>query len=166
MLSKFWDWYNKNYKLTIGLTAGLFLLQIVHLIWLFGEVIWMKITGHPLFVFTGIWEKIIILVDYTEIPALVSSSLVYLNDLRSKWKIKSLLYFFFLNSQWLHILWITDEFVVNTFTNTITLPVWLAWVAILIDYLEVPVIFDILRKFFISLKKKEVGNFIKNEFSK
>ncbi len=53
--------------------------------------------------------------------------------------------------------WITDEFVVQQFTSPIGLPVWTAWVAILIDYLELPVIFETLRLFIKSLKKGELN---------
>jgi hypothetical protein len=45
--------------------------------------------------------------------------------------------------------WITDQVVVDTFAGHSLFGAWnglLAWVAILIDYLEVPVIVDTLRK--------------------
>ena len=48
------------------------------------------------------------------------------------------------------MLWITDDVVVRTFANTSLLS-WgaaVAWAAILIDYLEVPVIVDTLRRVF------------------
>lgn len=58
-------------------------------------------------------------------------------------------------TQWIHLFWITDEFVVDSFTgngtNTI-LPIWLAWAAIPIDYLELPVIYDTMKKFLLTLK--------------
>ena len=43
------------------------------------------------------------------------------------------------------------------------LPVWLAWVAILIDYLELPVIYDTLRKFFLSVREQRVGKFLRED---
>ena len=55
--------------------------------------------------------------------------------------------------------WITDEFVIEHFTKHTgpsILPVWLSWVAISIDYLELPVIFDTLKKFFQSLKNQGI----------
>jgi hypothetical protein len=55
----------------------------------------------------------------------------------------------FLNSQWLHIFWITDQYVSNELAGRAavsSLPAWLAWVAILIDYLELPVIYDTFRR--------------------
>jgi hypothetical protein len=58
----------------------------------------------------------------------------------------------------LHILWITDEFVVAEFGGESTgIPGWLAWIAILIDYLELPVIFDTFRRFGNALRNRPVG---------
>lgn len=164
MWPAFWRWYERTYTLNVSIALGLFLLQIVHLVWLTGEVVWAQLTGAPLFTFAGIWEKVIVLVDYTEIPALLSVSLVYINELRKGWDFKSVLYLVFLNSQWLHIFWITDEYVVTVFNNPGTvLPLWLAYLAIAIDYLEVPVILDTLKKFFAALKERRVGQFLKTE---
>lgn len=161
MWKKFWDWYERNYTLNIGIVAGLFLLQVFHLIWLLGEVIWSKAFGTPLISLHGMPKFLIIFVDYTEIPALIGTSLVYINEMRKKFAWKSLMYFLFLNSQWLHLFWITDEFVVDAFANGGTiLPLWLAWVAILIDYLELPVIVDVLVKFYKSLREKRVKEFL------
>jgi len=163
---RFWGWYERTYTINISIALFLFLLQIVHLIWLSGEVVWGKAHGHALFEFTGIWQLIIIFVDYTEIPALLSVSLVYINELRKGWNWKSLLFLIFLNSQWLHIFWITDEYVVAAFNapNTVELPLWLAWVAILIDYLEVPVMIDTLKKFFVAWRSHRVVEFLKTDF--
>ncbi len=72
----FWEWYDRTYTLNISIALGLFALQIVHLVWLLGEVIWGKFFGMPLFHFTGLAESLIVLVDYTEIPALISVSLM------------------------------------------------------------------------------------------
>lgn len=160
----FWSWYERTYTLNVSIALGLFLLQIVHLVWLSGEVVWMHLTGESLFVFTGVWEKIIVLVDFTEIPALLSVSLVYINELRNGWDTKSALYLVFLNSQWLHIFWITDEFVVTAFNSHGTiLPLWAAWIAIAIDYLEVPVMIDTFKKFFVALRERRVAQFLKVE---
>lgn len=156
---KFWEWYERNYKLNVGIAAGLFLLQITHLIWLFSEVVWAKLFGSSLLTLHGLPKIFILLVDYTEIPALLGASLIYINELRKEFKFKSLLYLIFLNSQWLHLFWITDEFVVESFLGSgavIDLPLWLAWVAILIDYLELPVIYDTIKKFITSLGQKSL----------
>jgi len=58
----------------------------------------------------------------------------------------------------LHLFWITDEFVIEQFARmgerATLLPLWLAWLAIAIDYLELPVIYDTIRNFSKSLKEK------------
>lgn len=158
ILKKFWEWYERNYKVNLGITAGLFLLQILHLLWLLVEVIWAKLFGAPLFAFHEGPKAAVILVDFTEIPAIIAVSVVYINELRKGFNWKSLLYLLFINSQWLHLFWITDEFVIEAFVKEapVFLPVWLAWVAILIDYLELPVIIDTLKRFFISLRQNNL----------
>ena len=68
--------------------------------------------------------------------------------------LKPILYLLFLNSQLLHIFWITDEFVVSSGAGeTSSLPVWLAYVAILIDYLELPVIYDTVKRLAVALAR-------------
>lgn len=157
----FWNWYERTYTLNVSIALALFLLQIIHLIWLFGAVVWARAFGVPLFEFNGMWQVLIVLVDYTEIPAIFSVSLIYVNDLRKGWHGKGVLYLFLLIIQLLHIFWITDEFVIDMFTGapehmqTTILPHWLAWAAILIDYLEVPVMYDTTKRFFNALQEKE-----------
>lgn len=164
MWRAFWGWYERAYTLNVSIALGLFLIQIVHLVWLSGEVAWAALTGEPLFTFAGVWETIIVLVDYTEIPALISVSLLYVNELRGGWNRKSVLYLAFLNSQWLHIFWITDEFVVTSFNSAGTvLPLALAWAAIAIDYLEVPVMIDTLKKFTRAMREGRATQFLKHE---
>ena len=156
-MNKFWAWYERHYTLNVTLAAILFTLQIVHLYWLTTHVVIHKVIGVSLWDPTPFLQLLLILVDYTEIPAIITTSLVYINELRRGFKFKSLLFLFFIDIQLLHIFWITDEFVIETFTGTgggTILPLWLAWIAILIDYLELPVIFETLGKAFIALKKK------------
>ena len=155
---KFWDWYDRHYVLNLSIAAGLFIIQLIHLYWLSADVVALRLVNKSFFHLTGIWEIIILLVDYTEIPALITTSLIYINALRKKFSLKSILFLIFLNSQWLHIFWITDEFVVDSFTGSgpgTLLPFWLAWIAIGIDYLELPVIFDTVKNLFDALKKKD-----------
>ena len=156
IIRKFWQWYERNYTVNLGLAAGLFLLQIIHLVWLFSEVIWAKLFGASLFTLHGMPKVLMVLVDYTEIPAILGISLVYINEMRKKWSLKTAMYFALINLQWLHLFWITDEFVVDAFIKgaTITLPAWLAWAAILIDSLEVPVVYDTVKRFFASVGQK------------
>ena len=118
-------------------------MQLVHLYWLTTHVVTFRLWGLDLFSPPPFWETLIIFVDYTEIPALITTSLVYINAQRQKANFKNLLYLTFINIQFLHIFWITDEFVLETI-----LPFYLAWFAIIIDYLELPVIFETIKKFF------------------
>lgn len=163
----FWRWYERHYRLNLAITLVLFLLQLVHLYWLTADVVWYRLTGASGLEVGDALEYAILLVDYTEIPALISTSLVYVNELRKGFRWKSILFLIFLNSQWLHLFWITDEFVVAQFQGGAgsALPVWLAWVAIGIDYLELPVIVDLLRRFIVSLRQGRTSNFLREEFS-
>ena len=160
MHEKIWNkilaWYKKNYTLNIGIASFLFVWQLIHLYWLTTHVVFNKLFGVDLFNPKGLLQTFIVIADYSEIPALILTSFIYIFGLVTKFSWKNILFLFFLNSQWLHFFWITDEFVINKFTgvSSVVFPVWLAWVAIGIDYLELPVIFDTLKKFFTSLRKR------------
>ena len=156
LLRNFWKWYERHTTLNTGIASGLFTIQLVHLYWLTTAVVFLRLFGKAFFTPSPIYEFIITLVDYAEIPAIITTSILYLNELRKNFNTRSLWFLFFINSQWLHIYWITDEFVLEHFTRHVgpsILPVWLAWVAIFIDYLELPVIYDTLKKFFHSLSE-------------
>ncbi|MDQ3045832.1 MAG: hypothetical protein M3R06_11895 [Chloroflexota bacterium] len=152
----FFAWYERHYTLNVAIAAGLFLLQLVHLYWLSTDVVIARLTGEPWFSPNDLFQFLILIVDYTEIPALIGTSLIYINELRKGRRLKPLLYLLFLNSQWLHIFWITDEFVVGELGDGGggTLPGWLAWVAIGIDYLEIPVIIDTIRRLIRALRAR------------
>ena len=144
----FWRWYQRNYLAVLVLTTAVFLLQLFHLYWLFTDVVLQKLTGRSYYSFSTAGALVSLLADYLEIPTLVSASLLYIADLRRRFALRSLLYLLLLNTQWAHMLWITDEVVVQTFAQH-SLFTWnaaVAWVAILIDFLEVPVIVDTLRR--------------------
>jgi hypothetical protein len=146
----FWGWYQRNYPAVLVVTTVIFLMQLAHLYWLFTSVILAKLTGQPAFELPEQLKITYVLADYLEVPTLVSASLIYINELRQRVTFKALLYLVLLNTQWAHILWITDEVLLTTFANY-SLIEWnaaVAWVAILIDYLEVPVIIDTLRRVF------------------
>ncbi len=164
----FFDWYERNYLINITVAAGLFLLQLIHLYWLTVDVVFMRLFDVSYFNPDGLVYYFILLVDYTEIPALISVSLVYINDLRKGFAWKPVIFLIFLNSQWLHIFWITDEFVVNEFTGEAavsSLPAWAAWFAIMIDYLELPVIYDTMRKFFVAMRERRVAEFLREDLA-
>ena len=153
MLKKLFAWYNQHYTFHVRLAAALFLLQLVHLFWLTTNVVFFRLLGKSLFPHQLDW--LVAAVDYTEIPALFSVSLIYINDLiAGKATNKAWLYLLLLNSQWLHIFWITDEVVLENFTGQalVQIPAWLAWVAIFVDYLELPVMWDTVAR---TLKLKE-----------
>ena len=154
----FWAWYERNYVLNVALASALFLLQIAHLTWLGADPIAIRLTDHSLFSFHGLLQYLIWFVDYSEIPALIAVSLVYVNELRRGFSWHAVLFLLFLNSQWLHIFWITDEYVAAELGggSAAGLPGWLAWVAILIDYLELPVIFDTLKRFATAVRERRL----------
>jgi len=170
IVGSFFDWYERHYTLNITVAALLFGLQLVHLYWLSADVLAQRLVGESYFSPDGAFSYAILIIDYTEIPALLGVSLVYINELRNElrkgWSWKPFLFLLFLNSQWLHLFWITDEFVVNEFSGAVTassLPVWLAWAAILIDYLELPVIYDTMKKFIVSVREQRVREFLRED---
>jgi hypothetical protein len=147
---RFWAWYQRHYVATLVITTAVFLLQIFHLYWLFTDVVLQRLTGRSYFVFPEQGMIVYVLADYLEIPALLSASLLYVYELRRGFLWRSLFLLLLLNTQWIHLFWITDDVVVRTFAHVSILS-WtsaLAWVAILIDYLELPVIADTLRRVF------------------
>lgn len=148
IFNSFWKWYEKHLLFNTSVAAGLFLIQLVHLFWLTTNVVLYKLTGNIYFEFKGIWEVLIILVDYTEIPAIITTTLLYIHEFKKGKKFRAILYLVLLNSQWIHIFWITDEYVIEQLTGQATLNIasWLAWIAIAIDYLELPVIYDTVKK--------------------
>jgi hypothetical protein len=162
----FFEWYERHYTLNVTVAALLFMLQLVHLYWLSADVVWQRLVGQSYFSPDGALYYAILVVDYTEVPALLSVSLLYINELRRGFAWRPLLFLLFLNSQWLHIFWITDEFVVGELTGAASassLPVWLAWVAIGIDYLELPVIYDTLKRFVVAMREQRLGEFLREE---
>lgn len=151
LAGRFWAWYQRHYLAVLVLTTAVFLLQLFHLYWLFTDVVLQRITGHSYYPSGAVARALglsSLAADYLEIPTLLSASLLYVNELRKRFSWGALGLLILLNTQWAHILWITDEVVVETFNHT-TLFQWnaaVAWVAILIDFLEVPVILDTLRR--------------------
>ena len=147
MVTKFWNWYKKNLHWNQALVAVLFAWQLLHLYWLSTHVVAEKIFGIAFFNPSETYQFLLIVADYFEIPALISGTLFYIHLLKESRVQKNLIFILLINSQWLHLFWITDQFVLNQFhqAEATILPVWLAWLAIMIDYLELPVIYDTMR---------------------
>lgn len=163
----FWEWYERHYVTNLVITTILFLFQLIHLYWLATDVIAFRIMGTSFFTPSDFWKTLIIIVDYTEIPALLSASLIYFYDiLYHQFRWRYLLLLISINSQWLHLFWITDEFVMAQFraypTGTM-LPLWLAWVAIGIDYLELPVVIDTVARLLRSALRHRLLTFLRRE---
>jgi hypothetical protein len=157
MFKNFWDWYEKHYKINLGVTTFLFALQIFHLYWLFTDVVLFKLTGQSHFGLPESWGLFSTLIDYSEIPALITTNILYFHLIRKQFSYKYLWFLISLNIQWLHLFWITDEIVVDQFSDTVTLLHWsnlAAWIAILIDYLELPVIYDTVKRLILEIKTK------------
>lgn len=148
---RFWEGYHRHYPLVLAVTTGIFLLQLFHLYWLFTDVVLTRLAGSSFFVFPETGLFIYVIADYLEVPALVSTSLLYLYQLRHRVTGRHLLLFALVNTQWVHLLWLTDEIVVEALgrQGLVAWPALVAWVAIGIDYLEVPVIIDTLRKVYV-----------------
>ncbi len=157
-LNGFWRWYERNLLLTVGISAGLFLLQILHLFWLSADVVAERLVGYSFFEPGSFWTLAIVLVDYLEIPTIISVSFIYVNEIRKKQNVKIWFYLILLNSQWIHIFWITDEVVEKILIGTghTVLPYWAAWTAILIDYLELPIIADTSKRFLTAWRRRRL----------
>jgi hypothetical protein len=145
----FWTRYeNLNLKITFVLIS----LQILHLYWLTADVVLQRLLGHS---YLGLPRELLplfIIVDYVEIPALVSGITFYLFSISKGGpdSRKNVIFLVLLGIQVVHIFWITDEIVYQSLlgNDLIKIPVHFAWVAILIDYLEIPVMIDLFYKTF------------------
>lgn len=158
-MNQFWNWYNHNYKLNLSIAFSLFILQVIHLYWLAAHVIAQRLFSQSFFELTSFWYYLILIVDYTEIPALLTTSLIYINELRKSYSLKNFIFLLLLASQLLHIFWITDEFVIEALSQSAhlaLLPSWVAWIAIAIDYLEVPVIIDTTQRLIKALFRSDL----------
>jgi hypothetical protein len=143
----FWHKYeNLNLKVAFVLIS----LQLIHLYWLTADVVIKRIVqdeGGGLSQ-TGLLFLFFIVIDYIEIPGLVAGLTYYFLSLyrHSEKRARNGLFFALLAVQVFHIFWITDEVVYETFfgpSTAVQLPYFAAWAAILVDYLELPVIADL-----------------------
>lgn len=152
----FWRRYE---SLNLKVAFVLISLQLVHLYWLTADVVVKMITGESALSVSGPLLAFFIVIDYIEIPALIAGLTYYaLNIYKREKAAKNALLLAMLAVQVFHIFWITDEVVYNTFFGTpsaFEIPYYAAWVAILIDYLELPVIADL---FYRTIIKGERGS--------
>lgn len=148
----FWEKYqNLNLKIAFFLMS----LQVLHLYWLTADVVLKMIAGESYFGLPYSLLPLFVLVDYIEIPALVSGITFYSftlmkNTRNNRAVAVNTIFLSLLVAQIIHIFWITDEIVYESFFggDLVIFPIYLAWVAILIDYLEIPVMIDLFRRLF------------------
>jgi hypothetical protein len=154
----FWHRYE---SLNLKVAFVLISLQLVHLYWLTADVVIKRIAGDsspglsqsgPLFLF-------FIVIDYIEIPALVAGLTYYALSIykHEKGSAKNALLLAMLAVQVFHIFWITDEVVYEAFfgsASAVEIPYYAAWMAILIDYLELPVIADLFYRTIVKSKRR------------
>ena len=155
ILANLFEWYKRNYEINLYIVAGLFIWQLVHLFWMTTNVALFRLLGHEFWNVGAFGNILISVVNYTEIPAIILASLFYISELRKELKWGSVVFLILLNSQWLHLFWITDEIIVAQLTGSavVTMPLWLSWFAIMLDYLELPVMYDTIKRVVKSLQK-------------
>jgi len=150
----FWyEYENLNLKITFILIS----LQLLHLYWLTTDVVLQRIYGESFLIFPKALLPVFVVIDYIEIPALISGMTFYSLSIykhqKNSWK--NSLFLAMLAVQVVHIFWITDEIVYDAFfeTRLVEFPLYIAWIAILIYYLELPVMADLFYKIFKGEKK-------------
>jgi hypothetical protein len=151
-IQKILDFWTKYESLNLKITFILISLQILHLYWLTADVVLQRIAGESYLGLPRILLPLFIIVDYVEIPALVSGITFYLFSIfkRKSHSRKNVVFLLLLAIQVVHIFWITDEVVYESLLDNdlVVFPVYAAWTAILIDYLEIPVMVDLFYKTF------------------
>lgn len=157
-IQKLLDFWTRYENLNLRITFILISLQILHLYWLTADVVLQRISGQS---YLGLPKELLplfIVVDYIEIPALVSGITFYLFSIfkGEPNPRKDVIFLILLAIQVVHIFWITDEIVYESIlgNDLITIPLYLSWIAILIDYLEIPVMIDLFHKTFKIRKNK------------
>jgi hypothetical protein len=157
-IQKLLDFWTRYENLNLRITLILISLQILHLYWLTADVVLQRISGQS---YLGLPKELLplfIIVDYIEIPALVSGITFYLFSIfkGEPNPRKDVIFLILLAIQVVHIFWITDEIVYESLlgNDLVTIPLYLTWIAILIDYLEIPVMIDLFHKTFKIRKNK------------
>ena len=156
LVGKFINFYHRYENLNLKITFFLISLQILHLYWLTTDVVLQKLFTKSFFLAPKSLLPLFVVIDYIEIPALVSGLIYYAYSVRRNRSSTKRNYLFLglLAVQVVHIFWITDEVVYDSFFNSslVELPILISWIAILIDYLELPVMADLFYKV---IKKKK-----------
>lgn len=156
---EFWHRYeNLNLKVAFFLVS----LQLIHLYWLTADVVIKRITGESVFVLSqsGPIFLLFVAIDYIEVPALIAGLTYYSLSIykHQKGSPKNALFLAMLAVQVFHIFWLTDDVIYDTFFNgsskAVEIPYYAAWIAILIDYLELPVMADLFYRTFIKGERK------------
>jgi hypothetical protein len=151
VLRKIVSFYNKYENLNLKIAFFLISLQIIHLYWLTTDVVLLRIFGETFFAFPQIPPLFFAIIDYIEVPALVSGVTFYAMRIYRKGIFsRDTMFLAMLAMQVFHIFWITDEIIYENLIGRVAigLPIALSWVAIIIDYLELPVMVDLFRKVF------------------
>lgn len=146
-LVAFWHRYeNLNLRVAFVLIS----LQLIHLYWLTADIVVKRIVQDESggLSQTGLLFLLFVVIDYIEIPALVAGLTYYGVSIyrRTEKRSRNALFFALLAVQAFHIFWITDEVVYETLigsSSAVQLPYIASWVAIAVDYLELPVIGDL-----------------------
>lgn len=83
LVQKFIDFYHRYETLGLKITFILISLQIIHLYWLTTDVVLQKIFGQSFFLVPKNLSPLFVVIDYIEIPALVSGIIFYIYSIRS-----------------------------------------------------------------------------------
>ena len=135
----------KNFLIKISFI--LMSLQIIHLVWLTCNVTLPMFNFHDFKFSQG--SLLFVSIDYLEIPSLIITSTSYLFIIfRESKKAKNILYFSMLVLQFVHILWITDEFIVNYLND---IPIYLLVFVVFIDYSELFILFDLGKRLLVKI---------------
>lgn len=151
VLQKIVDFWKKYENLNLKIAFILISLQIIHLYWLTTDVVLLRIFGESFFAFPQVPLPLFIAIDYLEIPALVAGVTFYSFGVYKQRRLgANLLFLVLLGVQVLHLFWITDEIVYDVLFGVVPveLPAYVAWVAIMIDYLELPVMGNLFYRVF------------------
>lgn len=74
ILKKIVEFYKKYENLNLRIAFFLISLQIIHLYWLTSDIVMIRLLGETFFAFPQIPPLLFAIIDYIEVPALVSGS--------------------------------------------------------------------------------------------